>query len=54
MGAASEERAGELAERIGREAPSESSVHIGTAGAPHPVFVFLGAHTPRIARDLGL
>lgn len=54
VGAASEERAGELAERIGSEAPSGSAVHIGTAGAPHPVFVFLGAHTPGIARDLGL
>jgi hypothetical protein len=53
-GAASEERASELAERIGDEAPHGSSVHIGTAGAPHPVFVFLGAHTPGIARDLGL
>ncbi len=54
VGAASEERATELAERIGSEAPGGSSVHIGTAGAPHPVFVFLGAHTPGIARDLGL
>jgi hypothetical protein len=54
VGATSEERADELAERIGSEAPSGSSVHIGTAGAPHPVFVFLGAHTPGVARDLGL
>src|SRR5436190_1840148 len=36
------------------EAPEGSTVHLGTAGAPHPVFVFLGAHTPGIARDLGL
>jgi hypothetical protein len=54
VGAASEERAKELAERIAGEAPGGSSVHIGTAGAPHPVFVYLGAHTPGIVRDLGL
>jgi hypothetical protein len=54
VGAASEERATELAERIGGEAPEGSAVHVGTAGAPHPVFVFLGAHAPGIARDLGL
>jgi len=54
VGAASEERATELAERIQAEAPEGSTVHLGTAGAPHPVFVFLGAHTPGIARDLGL
>jgi hypothetical protein len=53
VGAASEERAEELAERIRGEAPTGSSVHVGVSGAPHPVFVFLGAHTPRIARDLG-
>ena len=53
VGAASEERANELAERIKGEAPEGSTVQIGTAGAPHPVFVFLGAHTPGIARDLG-
>jgi hypothetical protein len=54
IGAPSEERAAELAERLRGEAPEGSEVHVGTAGAPHPVFVFLGAHTPRIARDLGL
>ena len=54
VGAATEERAHELEERIEGEAPSGSSVHVGTSGAPHPVFVFIGAHTPRIARDLGL
>ncbi len=53
VGAASEERANELAERIKAEAPEGSSVQVVTAGAPHPVFVFLGAHTPGIARDLG-
>jgi hypothetical protein len=54
VGAASEERANELAERIRGEAPEGSTVGVVTAGAPHPVFVFIGAHTPRIARDLGL
>ncbi len=54
VGAASEERANQLAERIGSEAPEGSTVQVVTAGAPHPVFVFLGAHTPGIARDLGL
>ena len=44
----------ELAARIGGEAPEGSTVQVVTAGAPHPVFVFIGAHTPRIARDLGL
>jgi hypothetical protein len=54
VGAASEERANELAKRIGAEAPEGSAVQVVTEGAPHPVFVFLGAHTPGIARDLGL
>jgi len=54
VGAASEERANELAKRIKAEAPGGSSVQVVTAGAPHPVFVFLGAHTPGIARDFGL
>ncbi len=54
VGAPSEERANEMAERIEAEAPDGSSVQVVTAGAPHPVFVFLGAHTPGIARDLGL
>jgi hypothetical protein len=54
VGAGSEERANELAQKIQSEAPEGSSVEVVTAGAPHPVFVFLGAHTPGIARDLGL
>src|SRR5262245_33224028 len=54
VGAGSEERANELAERIKAESPKGSLVHVVTAGAPHPVFVFLGSHTPGIARDLGL
>lgn len=52
VGTATEERANELAQRIQSEAP-QGSVQVVTAGAPHPVFVFLGAHTPGIARDLG-
>ena len=54
VGAASEERATELAERITGEAPEGSTVQVGTAGAPHPVFVYIESHTPGIARDLGL
>ena len=54
MGAASEERATELAGRITSEAPEGSKVHVGTAGAPHPVFVYIESHKPGIARDLGL
>jgi hypothetical protein len=53
VGAASEERVNELAKQIRGEAPEGSTVEVVTAGAPHPVFVFLGAHTPGIARDLG-
>jgi len=53
--APSEERAVELAERIRAEAPSGSTVEVAVAGeAPHPVFVYMGAHTPGIARELGL
>jgi hypothetical protein len=54
VGSGSEERANELAERIRGEAPEGSTVQVVTAGAPHPVFVFIGAHAPGIARDLGL
>jgi hypothetical protein len=53
VGAPSEEHATELAERLRGKAPEGSEVHVGTAGAPHPVFVFLGAHAPGIFRDLG-
>jgi hypothetical protein len=53
-GTPTEERAGELADRIRREAPEGSQVEVGTAGAPHPVFLYVEAHKPRIARDLGL
>ena len=54
VGAASEERATEIAERLRSEAPEGSEVEVGTAGAPHPVFLYIEAHKPGIARDLGL
>jgi hypothetical protein len=53
--APSEERAAELAERVRAEAPAGSTVEVEVAGdLPSPVFVYLGAHTPGIARDLDL
>jgi hypothetical protein len=53
--APSEERATELAEHIRSKTPSGSTVEVEIAGdLPSPVFVYLGAHTPGIARDLGL
>ncbi len=54
VGASTEERAAEIAERIRSEAPEGSEVELGTAGAPHPVFLYIEAHKPGIARDLGL
>jgi hypothetical protein len=54
VGVPTEERAGDLAERIRREAPEGTEVEVGTAGAPHPVFLYIEAHKPGIARDLGL
>ena len=54
VGASTEERAAEIAERIRSEAPDGSEVELGTAGAPHPVFLYIEAHKPGIARDLGL
>jgi hypothetical protein len=54
VGAPTEVRATEIAERIRAEAPEGSRVQVGTAGAPHPVFLYLEAHKPGIARDLGL
>jgi len=53
--APSEERAAEIAERVRSEAPAGSTVEVEVAGnLPSPVFVYWGAHTPGIARDLGL
>jgi hypothetical protein len=54
VGAATEKEAGELAKRLSSEAPGEAEVSVEPSGVPHPVFVFAGAHTPGIARDLGL
>jgi hypothetical protein len=54
VGASTEERAAEIAERVRSEAPEGSEVEVGTAGAPHPVFLYIEAHKPGIARDLGL
>jgi hypothetical protein len=55
IGAPTEERAAELGKRIEAEAPEGTEVHVEPAGGVrHPVFVFLGAHKPGIARDLGL
>jgi hypothetical protein len=53
-GAPTEERAREIAERIRGEVPEGSQVEVGTSGAPHPVFLYIEAHKPGIARDLGL
>jgi hypothetical protein len=55
VGAATEEQAAELGKRLESEAPESSEVHVEpSGGVPHPVFVFIEAHKPGIARDLGL
>jgi hypothetical protein len=55
VGAPTEERAAELGKRIEAEVPDGSEVHIEpSGGVRHPLFVFIGAHKPGIARDLGL
>jgi hypothetical protein len=55
VAAPSEEGAAELGKKIEGEAPKGSEVTVvPTEGAPHPVWVFIGAHTPGAARDLGL
>jgi len=55
VGAPTEERAAELGKRIEAEAPQGTEVHVEPGGGVrHPVFVFIGAHKPGIARDLGL
>ena len=54
VGAPTEERAAELAERIRAEGPAGTEVHVVAADVAEPVFVAIGARTPRIARDLGL
>ncbi|HSJ17548.1 MAG TPA: hypothetical protein VK920_05610 [Solirubrobacterales bacterium] len=54
VGADTEGEAGELAKRLASEVPEGANVRVEPSGVPHPVFVFMGAHTPGIARDLGL
>jgi len=54
VGASTEGEAAELAKRLSAEAPEGAEVHVEPSGVPHPVFVFIGAHKPGIARDLGL
>jgi hypothetical protein len=54
VGAASEEGAAELGERIRPEMPEGTELHVGPGGVPRPVWVFLGSHTPGVGRDLGI
>ena len=55
VGAPTENRAAELAERIRSQAPAEAQLQVEHApGGPHPVFLYIEAHKPGIARDLGL
>jgi hypothetical protein len=55
VGAPSEERAGDLAERIRERAPAGTELHVEPAGdIPHPLSVWVSAHTPGTARDLGI
>ena len=54
--AATEEHAGELADRVREAAPAETEIHIepSRGSIEHPAFVVISGHTPGIARDLGL
>jgi hypothetical protein len=53
--APTEEAANELADRLRGEVSEAESIDVERAtGVTHPVFVFLGAHEPEVARDLGL
>jgi hypothetical protein len=54
VGADTEGEANGLAKRLSSELPDDAEVRVEPGGVPHPVFVFMGAHTPGIARDLGL
>lgn len=49
--APSEEDANELAEQIHSQGPEGTETHVEPL-LPHPAFVSLGAHLPRIGRDL--
>jgi hypothetical protein len=55
IGAATEEHAAELADRVREMAPGEPEMHVEPApgSMPHPAFVFIARHTPGIGRDLG-
>ncbi len=54
IGAATEEHAAELADRVRELAPSEPEMHVEPApgSMPHPAFVFIARHTPGLGRDL--
>jgi hypothetical protein len=55
IGAPTENQAAELADRIRSQVPAEAQVQVEHApGGPHPVFLYIEAHKPGIARDLGL
>jgi hypothetical protein len=54
VGAGNEKEASELAQRLADQLPPGAEVQMQPGGVQHPVFVFAGAHTPGIARDLGL
>jgi hypothetical protein len=56
IGAATEEQAAELADRVREVAPGRTEIHVEPApgSIPHPAFVVIGGRTPGIARDLGL
>lgn len=55
VGAPTENRAAELADRIRSQAPADAQVQVEHApGGPHPVFLYIEAHKPGLARDLGL
>ena len=51
---ATEEEANDLAARIRELAPPDSQIHIEATSLPNPLTVWLSAHKPGIARDLGL
>jgi hypothetical protein len=55
MGAPTETQAAELADHIRSQAPPAAQVQVEHAsGGPHPVFLYIEAHKPGIARDLGI
>jgi hypothetical protein len=56
IGAATEEHAAELADRVRGLAPGDAQMHVEPApgSLQHPAFVVIGGRAPGIARDLGL